>query len=70
MLPPVVTPLQHVEAGGSVGDEGKKLLAKRDDHQIEIYLFIGIRCSADNARKVLAASPPQLRLEALHAADI
>ena len=28
--------LQHVEAGGSVGNEGKKLLAKRDDRQIEI----------------------------------
>ena len=36
VLPLVVTPLQHVEAGGSVGNEGKKLLAKRDDRQMEI----------------------------------
>ena len=35
VLPPVVAPL-HVEAGGSVGNEGKKLLTKRDDRQMEI----------------------------------
>ena len=70
MLPPVVTPLRHVEAGGSVGNTGKKLLAKRDDRQIEINVVVGIRCSADSARKVLAAGPPQLRLAALHAPDI
>ena len=60
-FPPVVTPLQ----AGSVGNEGKKLLAKRDDRQIEIDLVVGIRCSADNVCKVLAAGPPQHRLEAL-----
>ena len=27
---------QHVEAGGSVGNEGEKPLAKRDDRQMEI----------------------------------
>ena len=36
VLPPVVTPLQHVEAGGSVGNKDKKLLAKRDDRKVEI----------------------------------
>ena len=63
VLPPVVTPLL-VEAGRSVGNEGNKLLVKRDEPRIEIDLVVGVRCGTDSARKVFAAGPQKLRLEA------